>query len=255
MFSKNVTLTFYPSVPEYMDYIEKPYPAIKNMPDWLGNVPPYYTGQKSVDVYCDPTSTIKKCMPVIDCMSAGYHIPLPCDVWVSHITDEEGRRGIDLKWSLPHLKIAEIHNEKQLINYPFDRQYEDMVFKWLNLWTLRTPKGWSCLFVPPQYHENIPFKCFSALVDTDKFPIPVNFPFFLKKGFEGLIPKGTPIIQVIPFKRQKFTASFKRDASSLLAEWFKAKTTFFDVYKKFFREKKEFNVQESKCPFHKLFKL
>lgn len=254
MFNKKINLTFYPLNPEYMDYVQKPYPAIKNMPNWLNNVPSYYSGQKSVDSYSDPTSTIKKCMPVIDCMSAGYHIPLPCDVWVSRVVGRNGQKGIDLKWSLPHLKLAEPHNMDQLINYSIDPQYEDVLFKWLNPWTIQTPKGWSCLFVPPQYHDDLPFKCFSALVDTDKFPIPVNFPFFLKKGFEGLIPKGTPIIQAIPFKRQKYVATFKKDHSKLLKEWFKAKTIFFDVYKKFFRAKKEFVVEESKCPFHKLFK-
>lgn len=253
MFDKKINLTFYPLKSEYLDYIEKPYPAVKNMPSWLADTPAYYTKQKSVDSYMDPTSTIKKCMPVVDCMSAGYHIPLPCDVWVSSVEDEDQRRGIDLKWSLTHIKLAEIHNPDQLINYPFQEDYENIVFKWLNLWTLTTPKGWSCLFVPPQYHEDIPFKCFSALVDTDKFPLPVNFPFLIKKGFVGLIPKGTPMIQVIPFKREKFVATFKKDSNKLLYKWYsKAGAVFFDRYKKYFRAKKEFSVKESKCPFHKL---
>jgi hypothetical protein len=254
MFNPDINLTFYPSKPEYLDYVEKPYPAIKNMPSWLENTPSYYTGEKSVDENNDPTSTIKKCLPVIDCMSAGYHIPLPCDVWVERITDRNGREGINLKWSLTHIKIAEMHKMEQLINYPLDTQYEDIVFKWINLWTLRTPKGWSCIFIQPQYHEELPFKCMSALVDTDKFPIPVNFPFLIKKGFVGLIPKGTPMIQVIPFKRQKFVATFKRDHSKLLNEWFKAASVFFDIYKKHFRTKKEYIVSESKCPFARLLK-
>lgn len=255
MFGDQIELTFYPLKPEYLDYIEKPYPAIRKVPSWLSEMPPYYTGERSVDSYMDPTSTIKKCMPVIDCVSAGYHIPLPCDVWVSSVEGKDKRRGVDLKWSLSHIKLAEIHNPDQLVNYPFPDQYEDIVFKWLNLWTLQTPKGWSCLFVPPQYHEEIPFKCFSALVDTDKFPIPINFPFLIKKEFVGLIPKGTPMIQVIPFKREKFIARFKKTPANFLSKWYsKGGSVFFDRYKKFFRTKKEYTIQESKCPFHRLFK-
>ena len=46
------------------------------------------------------------------------------------------------------------------------------------------------------------------MVDTDKYPIPVHFPFLLKKNFEGLIKQGTPIIQVIPFKRESWKSSY-----------------------------------------------
>jgi hypothetical protein len=63
-----------------------------------------------------------------------------------------------------------------------------------------------------------------------------------------------PMIQVIPFKRHKFVATFKRDHSKLLKEWFKAKSVFFDIYKKHFRAKKEYTINESKCPFARLLK-
>ena len=42
---------------------------------------------------------------------------------------------------------------------------------------------------------------FNGLVDTDKHENPLNFPFFIKIGFEGIIEKGTPIAQIIPIKR------------------------------------------------------
>ena len=29
-----------------------------------------------------------------------------------------------------------------------------------------------------------------------------NLPFFLKSGFEGIIPAGTPIYQILPYKRE-----------------------------------------------------
>jgi hypothetical protein len=49
-------------------------------------------------------------------------------------------------------------------------------------------------------------------------------------------------------------ATFKRDHSKLLKEWFKAKSVFFDIYKKHFRAKKEYTINESKCPFARLLK-
>ena len=42
----------------------------------------------------------------------------------------------------------------------------------------------------------------SGVVDTDAFPTPVNFPFVVTAG-DGVhvLPKGTPLVQVIPFRR------------------------------------------------------
>jgi hypothetical protein len=33
-----------------------------------------------------------------------------------------------------------------------------------------------------------------------------SIPFFIKKGFEGIIPAGTPILQIIPFKKDNWTS-------------------------------------------------
>ena len=34
-------------------------------------------------------------------------------------------------------------------------------------------------------------------------------PFFLKKGFEGIVPAGTPYVQIIPFKREDWEMEIK----------------------------------------------
>jgi hypothetical protein len=39
--------------------------------------------------------------------------------------------------------------------------------------------------------------------------MPVNLPFLLKDNFEGLIPKGTPIAQIIPIKRDNWNSEVK----------------------------------------------
>jgi hypothetical protein len=75
----------------------------------------------------------------------------------------------------------------------------------MNPWSIRTPDGYSALFVQPFHRESI-FAILPGIVDTDTYFAPVNFPFVLNDvAFEGLIPKGTPIAQVIPFKRESWT--------------------------------------------------
>jgi hypothetical protein len=52
------------------------------------------------------------------------------------------------------------------------------------------------------------------VVDTDKHPIVINFPFVINKDFSGIIPAGTPIIQAIPFKRDTWDSKvIDEDAS------------------------------------------
>jgi hypothetical protein len=232
---------------EIYDLLEKPYPAEKKYPEWLKNMPSYISNNK-IDNEGNPLSTVKKCMPFHDALASGYHIPLPCDVWIEN--NLQGK--IKIKWSSPDFEMVNTHIPAQYTNYPIPLGFNNSVFKWLNQWIIQTPKNYSCLFTHPIHYDDLPFKSLTAIVDTDKFPEIINFPFFIKNDFEGLIPKGTPLIQIIPFKRDSYVATYSTSSFKLEREWAKAKTVFFDRYKKFFRTPKEYTQQENKCPFSKL---
>jgi hypothetical protein len=82
-----------------------------------------------------------------------------------------------------------------------------------------------------------------GVVDTDEYIAPVNFPFVLNDiNFEGLIPAGTPMAQVIPFKRDSWKMVFgdeeKTIDQSKVANLIKTK--FFDAYKNSYRKTKEY---------------
>jgi hypothetical protein len=81
------------------------------------------------------------------------------------------------------------------------------------------------------------------VVDTDTYTSPVNFPFTLNDPkFEGLIPAGTPIAQVIPFKREQWEMSFggQQELIEQSQVSIKLQTKFFDRYKTMFRANKEY---------------
>jgi hypothetical protein len=248
----SIRLKIYPVRNEYTEFLEKPYPANSKLPEWIKNISLYYTKEKSLDQFNMPTATIKNCMPVRDLISCGFHIPLPCDVWVDRTFDNEGNQHTNFRWALPNLPLIEPHMEIQSKGYPIHKEFEKMPFKFNNFWIIETPPNWSCLFTHPSYYEDLPFRTLGGLVDTDNFPLSVNFPFFLKKDFVGLIPKGTPIAQVIPFKRENFKLRFKKYDNSLLYRWYKASSSFFNIYKNNFRAKKSYSIE--KCPFHSLIK-
>ena len=69
--------------------------------------------------------------------------------------------------------------------------------------------GYSAIYVHPLNRYDLPFVTVSGIIDNDKMDTPGLMPFFLKDGFEGLIPKGTPYAQVIPFKREDWTSEEK----------------------------------------------
>lgn len=239
-------IDFIANTKEMLEVIEKPYPAITKLPDWISNTPSYINGKKSVDDFGDPTSTIKKCLPVVDAMTAGYHIPLHCDVWV----ENAGPSDINIKWSWDTLQVIDMQKQEQMQTYPVPEGFYPTSFKFINPWIVKTPAGWSCLFTHPLHYDDLPYKCLPAIVDTDKHPIPVNFLFFLNKNFSGLIEKGTPMIQVIPFKREDFKSQFSFDTGSFKQKWEKAHQVFFDRYKKFFRSPKKYEQGDlKKCPF------
>jgi Family of unknown function (DUF6065) len=90
--------------------------------------------------------------------------------------------------------------------------------KFHNPWTIRTPKGWSCLFVPPLNRPNGVVEVLSGVVDTDVYVSPVNFPFVaLAEDGVHTLPKGTPLVQAIPFRRDNLDfavhAESEREAS------------------------------------------
>jgi hypothetical protein len=215
------------------DYFPKPAKSLT--PEWYKNTKSYI-GKKEVTEN-GATATIKKCVPVLDILSAGYIIPTWCDIWVSK-TDE----NIVFRTQNATMKI-EFHPIVQLPLHPNARDNE-AAFKFMNPWSIKTPKGYSSFFVPPFHNPNPYFEILSAIVDTDNYFAPVNFPFFMKnRDYEGLIPAGTPMVQVIPFKRQSWQMKFGGQEDEVKAHKNTAelKTSLFNSYRKRFWNKKEFN--------------
>lgn len=174
-------ITFTSCKPEYN--IARPIPASRIVPDWYRKMPGVSDG----------TETVKKCVPVLDALTSGYVITLPTDVYFDSNNNSF--------WSDSPFALNSDHHKIQTQSVEIDPDFDDQPHKWINLWQIKTPKGYSCLFTHPINRTELPFRSFTGIVDTDKHPVIINFPFIMRKGFSGRIPAGTPIIQIIPFKR------------------------------------------------------
>lgn len=219
--------------------IDKQYyvvPAIKEIPEWYKKTNSYYGDGKFKVVNGNSNQTIKKCMPVFDAISAGYIIKTYVDIFVSQ------QNGSTLfQW--PYFgRPIEFHSPNQAENHPINN--DGPIPKWENPWKIETKSGYSCLFISPMHRDNSIFTIFPGVVDTDKFGLPVSFPFVLNdKSWEGLIPAGTPLAQVIPFKRDSFemeisTKVDEKERNRLLT---KINSTWNNSYKNNFWTKKQYN--------------
>lgn len=231
--------------------LDNPQPASKYIPNWYKDMESHIGGEKKPNGNGAAKATIKRCMPVFDAMTAGYIITLPADVYVSikeyraqdvktgeFIQDMPIKKMQHFEWS--NFNLVGFHPIEQAPEHP--ARNEHPYSKWMNPWSIKTPKGYSILFVQPM-HREAPFTILPGIVDTDKYYAPINFPFTINDpNFEGLIPKGTPIAQAIPFKRESWQLKLGGDKEMQEQQNISNKlfTKFFDRYKSMFRSPKNY---------------
>jgi len=216
----------------------KPEPASSVLPDWYKNTNSYLDNLKEPFLDSNYTrSTIKKCIPIFDAISSGYIIFSSGDLFIKQV-EENGRLVPYYRWRSQDL--LDFHGEVQAKLHPLHKGEGLPYPKWINPWAIKTPKGYSCLFTTP-LNRDIPFTIMPGIVDTDTYNAPVNFPFVLNDiTFEGIIPAGTPIAQVIPFKRDSWEINYgsEKEIKDYLKSEDLTSRRFFDSYKKLFWSKK-----------------
>ena len=178
--------------------------------------------------------TVKGCMPFLDTLTSGYLLKMPQDFNIRHNVDNINDKGEKIKDSfstfglynmLPfinakHLNLNsgyDTHPSQQVEGSPIIEKNKKLPFyKILNPWKIKTPKGYSCLFVPPLNNADDRFSIIPGIVDTDTFPNEINFPIIINGDkypiLETLIKKGTPYVQIIPFKRDSWKMNTKSRA-------------------------------------------
>ena len=175
-----------------------PKPASFVLPEWYKKTQSYLGKDKNIGFDGSITSTIKKCIPVFDALTSGYIISTHCDIIIKKIPDTN-----EVLYMPSEANTIEFHSVEQAPYHPNMNHHPYP--KFINPWGIKTPLGYSCFFMPPVHGGNKFFTIIEGVVDTDTYSAPVNFPFVLKDiNFEGLIPAGTPIAQVIPFKREEW---------------------------------------------------
>jgi hypothetical protein len=195
-----MTLTF--RCPKELEGVAPaPIAARLGLPDWLRAMP-----QRAYSaIAAAEDDTVKRCPPFIDAMTTGFLIPLICDVKVE---DGEFTWESDLPGTagVPRSPIN-FHDPGQVAGTPlFDE--DRFLIKFNNVWTIEAPEGWSLLFTHPVNRFDLPFTTLTGLVDCDRYRDSwIHFPaHWHDEAFAGVLPKGTPVAQCVPVRRETWTA-------------------------------------------------
>lgn len=191
---------------EYLDeysfeVCEKPVPGSKSLPKWFKEMGPYEGDKLAVRDRISSASA-KKCTPMLDGMISGYTVHLWSDVIVEW---ESNTPYID--WRVSHDVFA-LHGESSR-DIPPPVGYHNTVFKYLTWFRVKLPSGYSMIVQPPANRNPLPFMAVPAIIDSG-VSIDTNIPVWISKDAKGVIEAGTPIAQLIPFKKERWTSSFSQ---------------------------------------------
>ena len=193
-------------------YNQEPFLAVKKgsevLPQWYKDLPPKAFFKDKEDL------TLKKCVPFLDSMMTGYYLVTTRDYEFS--ANEDGTysfKGESFETGYgPGNFAIQMHSIEQVGGMPIPEEYSKYLFKWNSPFLIKTPPGHSIIFTHPLNFVDLPFYTLSGQVDTDEFPLSVLFPFIMKNK-QSFIPKGTPIVQIIPFKREDWKLNQYNDPS------------------------------------------
>ena len=178
---------------------------------------------------------MKRCPPFLDALTCGYLIPFPD--WAelrlrdAHEWDKRGPGEIFLGSHFPEQYKGTWFGMRTIIKFD-------------SPWIIRTPTGYSTLFVAPLNRFNSPFCALSGIVDTDTYYNSVSFPMLLlddEIGKEHRLEKGLPLVQAIPFRRDEWELSIGQSDDELwTATREELKAQKLNVYKNRWHQKKTY---------------
>ena len=194
------------------DSKSKPAPISKSMPQWYKEADRFAkmpNGEYWVGPDKGKIPTWKACPAILDILTTGYSLVTPCDI--EFFLDGAGQ--IDVKIEDPMYKdFATRRTPMPQFRHP--EGYYNYHFAWMPDWAVKVPEGYSVLYVSPFNRYDLPIMTVSGIIDNDKVNLPGSFPFFVQKGWTGVLPAGTPYAQLLPFLREDWKSEITIPTSS-----------------------------------------
>lgn len=215
--------------------VDPPVPAKDEIPNWYKSLSRFVgpDGKMVLGENGAANVGLKTCTSFLDTLTSGYIVKLHCDIFVEQHDD-----GITLTWSSKEQPLSSRSKElsDQLPKIP---GYGDFTQAWELKYGFKVPEGYSVLVTQPFNRFDLPTFSTSGVVDADSLIGPGGIPFSVRKDFSGIIKEGTPIVQMIPFKRDDWVSSLI-DTPYLDSYHIKARNKFWGWYKENIWKKKSY---------------
>ena len=216
-----------------------PTTAKKAIPKWYRELDSWVGGKPVIQNY-SANSTVKQCVPFLDSLTSGYVLTLHTDVQVTRYPEFATP---SITWMMPPDPVV-LRDPAGGKGFPVPAGHDSDHWAWVSNFGIALPKGYSALVTHPLNRFDLPFTTTSGIMDSDMHWASGNLPFFLKKDFEGIIEAGTPIAQILPFKRESWKSvldtseeAFKK-ADNMT---FNARSVLHGFYKKFAWQRKQYD--------------
>jgi hypothetical protein len=241
---KQNIIKFYPLNDKTVEFSPEPKPGSRALPEWYKKQPGSVDSGELLAQFGQPASTVKKCLPIFDVITAGYIIVAPVDIYIDATDPEKLSYQIPAAMSLFKGDIFATHDRRQYANMPMESDlYHQDLLRVMPFWIASTPPGFSALFLDPLHKDPSPLTALPGLIDTDGYPSDGHLSFKVQKGFKGIIKQGTPLIQIIPFRREDWKMEIvdaSESESFLKRHRMNLRSTFNNGYKNKFRSPKEY---------------
>jgi hypothetical protein len=245
-----------------------PKPLDKMIPQWWKDMPAYGgygqvpENDSTISIITgSDMPTIKRCVPVLDALRLGYGIITTQEMYIRPYTGELNindascpQEEVIMEGTMPK-RLARIpcldftfHDYGQAINHPYCKETGQRLQKVFTPWRIMTPPGYSVIIVEPLNNPSPYWKIIPGVIDSDGFSPQINFMMTINDpNFNGVVPAGTMLAQVFPFKRETWQSyvsdsiedrqEIKRKEGKIFAA---LNSVFHAPYKKIFWSRKEF---------------
>jgi hypothetical protein len=232
MFRKKAILKYESAIDVYPNIIT---PAKNHIPEWYKQIP-RWKNNEIFDIDNGFNITVKHCMPFLDSLTTGYMIVLPNDLYVKN-----NNGSPFITWngaSFPPKSRNEVADSNLV-----PTGHHPTEFTWQTGVANTIPLGYSMLLTHPINRHDLPFTTLTGIVDGGLVMGPTgSIPFYIKNGFEGIIPQGTPIAQLIPFRQENWSSKITKELTKTANQHnIKTSSLIFGWYKKTFWTRKKYD--------------
>lgn len=236
--------------PTLRGIIEPPTPITKANMKWWQSITAQYNPELGTG--SEPSAWVKKhrvggsaraCPAITDVLTHGYVMYSGIDVYFDTTDDEVKAQRVQ---GVPQDRDG---NEILYRNDPWQTNdilytpagFSPQTFKMDPMYGIRTDEGYSVLITSIFYRDDLPWRFMDAIIDSDKFGVYDHISFWIKNDFKGVVKQGTPMFQVIPFKREDFEMVIRDyDENQHVSQSHGVYSTFTQGYKKHFWNRKKF---------------